>query len=764
MPSASISIKYKPVRIGFLVKEESLEDIVKSAGINSMLWGGIYNPIIPIKKDENIFAEQLMNLFSVDVLYATSESSEINAFMQKYCLLRDPGHYAEKIFYEDGHTRKQIPGYLDILNIIDYFWDKEFKHKPKSFKSSFSLINWQENDPLSNVFAVQFGFFPKKTELNLKYDYEKNFLDGLYAKEETISPKQAIDVNFFKSISPIRATSAELNVYTAGIGCNGNGIYLGRSNNFSDLVSYWNLRATGISLVYVAKDALDRCASFGQTCLDELNKLPNSHPNIDDLLTIYHRFEQEEIVKELGQQFTSEKQFGWSRVDEVSWNGLNVQPNYPIFGWEQSSGDIEKSYDRYTVSVKLPAKTFLVNPDSDADFQQMGVVVDAYGEHGYPGHTLKPPYIRDLNEFYSRKIAIDPWTLRIGKEGITLLIKASDNSLHLYPLSKIALIEKLFNLVGLKASTSQPGLIAKKIIEKIGGVDGGRVFKIKGVRKLLQEKNPNELVTRGEATRTIFENDFDKHKKLYIEARKASHLDSASVFDFLLKKDFFRAGLELECNHCKLKNWQSLKVIDDNWICEYCGGQNQTSLHLRDRGDWKFRKSGLFAKDNNQEGAIPVLLTLLTFYRIHQHSNFYYSTALDINGEGISCESDFCVIHHGRQGKIEIGIGECKSEGGVITEDDCKNMKSVYQKLKNIEEVKVFITFAKTADLFTSDEIKLFKKLKEERVPVILFTNRELELYHPYWLEDGKTESDIPLKFTHSLSDLCRNSIARYLS
>ena len=61
-------------------------------------------------------------------------------------------------------------------------------------------------------------------------------------------------------------------------------------------------------------------------------------------------------------------------------------------------------------------------------------------------------------------------------------------------------------------------------------------------------------------------------------------------------------------------------------------------------------------------------------------------------------------------------------------------------------------------------KLHLFRKLEDEGIPIILFTNRELELYHPYWLDFGEIESDIPEKYPHSLSDLSRNSIARYLS
>jgi len=231
----------------------------------------------------------------------------------------------------------------------------------------------------------------------------------------------------------------------------------------------------------------------------------------------------------------------------------------------------------------------------------------------------------------------------------------------------------------------------------------------------------------------------------------------------LLKKDFFRAGLELICGHCKLKNWLTLKNIDDSWICEYCGGNNQTSTHLKTRGDWRFRKSGLFAKDNHQEGAIPTLLTLLAIKRIADHSSFTYSTALALAGKDIECETDLCVLQHKPNDDIEIGIGECKSDGGIITQDNCENLKKVAQKLTFIAGgTNVYLIFAKTSDAFLPEEIERFKTLSKD-TKIILLSNKELEPYHIYWLDDGGIEEDVSEKYPHSLSDLARNSFARYL-
>ena len=192
------------------------------------------------------------------------------------------------------------------------------------------------------------------------------------------------------------------------------------------------------------------------------------------------------------------------------------------------------------------------------------------------------------------------------------------------------------------------------------------------------------------------------------------------------------------------------------WECEYCGGRNLTALHLRDRGDWRFRKSGLFAKDNNQEGAIPVVLTLLVFLRILDMSEFVCTTALKLNPP--SCETDFCVLNYRWISGIEIAIGECKSGGGQIDQQDVNNLKKVREKLTSAG-LECYVTFAKTADGFTPNEVSLLTEVADQDIPMILLTNREMEPYDPYW-ED---ESDVPEKYARSLGEMARNSMKRYL-
>jgi hypothetical protein len=766
MASTSISIKYRPVRIGFLVRDGSIEDLVKAAGLNTLLWSGVYNPIIPVKAGDDSFPEQLIKLFSVDVLYPVFKSDEINTLMKKHPFLQAPGHYAEDLYYEEGwHEKKKIMAFLDTKRIVDYLWEKEFKQSPKEYKSAFTLMKWEDSDPLNNLLSLQFGYFPKIPGVDFKYNYENIFVNGLRSDKRSIENGKEIIFSPQKEWSQIDSTGFELAGYSTGSRSNDHGFYAGISDNFEDLITFWNLRASGIHLVFFPKDHPDRAFNFVQQHLKVLDESPNRHHNFNDYLGMYHKIEDNEEVKSLVAKFTTtKKRIGINNVSEHSWNGLNIQPYNYVFKWKRATADIDKPDERYIATIRLPEKHFIVDDDTEGHSQHLAINIDVYSDYGYPGHTLKVPYIKELEEFYSREISFDPWALRVEREGITIIDKVNDDSINLYPIPYQALVEKIFEFCGLKAKTSQPGLLARKVLEKIGGIEGGRFLKIKGVRKLLQENGSDKLITRGEATKTIFDNNFDKHKKLYIESRDNLELTPTQVFEYMLKNDFFRAGLELQCESCNLWSWLSLKNLDDQWHCEYCGAQNKTTTQLKNRGDWKFRKSGLFAKDNNQEGAIPVVLTLLSLVRILDHSNFIYSTALKLDGDGVNCETDLAILQYKylRSDGIEVAIGECKSQGGSINQEDCDKLESAYNKIIS-KKIKCYLIFSKTADDFTPEEIELFKKLRAKDIPLILFTNKEMELYHPYWQEGGEIDPDIVQKYAHSLWELHLNSIARYI-
>lgn len=756
MATTSISVRHRPNRIGFLVRPGELADLEQAAGICTLLWGGLRNPIIPIAAKDDATADRLLKEFQVDVLFPVSESDPIKQFAERYPYLNNPQLSAREIFQEDWHTKKKKIAYLDVLNAVERYWERDFKHAPADRDSTCRLVTWDQTDRLKEVFALSFGAYP--TNLNLMQEFRTGFLNGLRAKEVVIRAAGVLDTGIADAITPMRLTGIDLQGFQGSFRTWQGGVYFGDAKNFADLTTFWNLRAAGAAMEFAPLSDLARVEGYIKVHLQQLDDQANRHPNIESHIAICYRDRHDDVMAAL-QQFPTRKRILLCRCDDGAIGSLIVKPAMFCFDWDSATGFVEQEDGRYTVTLPLPDKHFLVNSPRSTDDQSMAVSVEPHGNFGYPDHTLAPPFVPELNEIYSRKICFDPWRVRSEEDGIGVFTRTSDKTLQLHPMPNAEVIEALLERAGLKIRASAGGRLADRLLEKLDGLEGTRVFKIRGVRQLVAGLTSQKAVGRGDATKEIWNGgQFKEHEGLYIEQRDAPTLGTDATFDFLLRHDFFRAGLELTCDRCGLESWLSLRQVDDEWICEYCGHRNTTSLHIRNRGDWRFRKSGLLAKDNNQEGAIPVLLSLLVVERVFNGNATLRMTSVHIEGVP-KCEIDFMAIHY-RGEEIEWALGEAKSAGGVIEADDVAHMKAVADKLK-ATGVKTYLVFSKTADSFSAEEMELVSAAKAEKYSVILLTNKEIEPYNPYY--EGEDSDKLPHKYVHSFDEMVRNSEYRYL-
>jgi hypothetical protein len=268
----------------------------------------------------------------------------------------------------------------------------------------------------------------------------------------------------------------------------------------------------------------------------------------------------------------------------------------------------------------------------------------------------------------------------------------------------------------------------------MGDIQGCRVFKISGVRTLLQSYGPQKHFERSAAIQTIRECDpqtgvpkFSKYERLFIEPRKHGPLTPEQVFTFLVKKGVFQVGLSLVCPHCELEPWIPLDDVATEVGCEYCGKNFLITPQLRDR-NWKYRRSGLFGRENNQEGSVPVVLTLQQLDST-LHDNRIFTTNMLI--EPISariepCETDFVLIEQGfGSDRVSVAVGECKTRK-EISEDDVRKLSLVADVFEE-NGLDAFIVFSKI-DPFTADEIARCRVAQGNfGMRVIMLTNRELE-------------------------------------
>jgi hypothetical protein len=326
-------------------------------------------------------------------------------------------------------------------------------------------------------------------------------------------------------------------------------------------------------------------------------------------------------------------------------------------------------------------------------------------------------------------------------------------------------LSSFFALLGIETARSEPGLRAMRLIRQMGSLRASHVLKVRGARELIRKYGPDRSFTRSEAEKCIGNFDeqtkqmrFGEFENLYIQARPhGGKLTPGEVLQYMISKGVFRVGLEFRCPTCELPSWLPLDEVRIVSTCAYCGHQFDVTPQLKDR-DWRYRRSGLFGREDNQLGAIPVALALQQIEISLHDSLLMYSTALSFTSRTAAietCEADFVAVVAGAAGinesPVQLVLGEAKTQH-PFDRDDIRKLGKLADAIPR-DLADTFIMFAKT-DAFTPDEIALAKTLNTpHRQRVILWSRDELEPFYVYERSEDKLSQSV---YATTLTDVAR--------
>lgn len=607
------------------------------------------------------------------------------------------------------------------------------------------LCAWEADDPLADVFMMQFGDYPNKEDI--KIDYREILRSATAATEIRIGRAEKLLGNIFDypTIRSVSRIGVERHYHGAHFGWDYPGFFHGNGGNFDDLICYWNLRASDIPLLFVDPEHFNRYEGVMSHWGKGMQEIASRRLHkFDQAVAVWTRMEDSKNTPEALSKML--ETFGGQastvcRVGEGTWNGLNILP--PMMHWSEVStlGVIGTSSGRPRISFQLEDKPF----DSDFWFHSQHLVASLSfigGLYGDEQHTFSPPFLPELNEFYSRTMHFKYYKLRSESESLGLIIQATDESSFIGAMPVADLLERVFDFAGFSSKLSSGGLIARQLITQLGGVDGARAFKIPGVRHLLKTYGPTAAFTKKGALTIIgskgADSSFKDHERLFIERRAPrTKLDPGAVFTYLVEKGLFRIGTQLTCPNCRMASWTALDVLKQRIDCALCGQEFDATRQLVN-GEWYYRRSGVLGAEKNARGAIPVVLTLQQFdVNLGGFDKGFYAASLDLqpkDGSGLPvCEVDFIwLIRRPYPQKTVVMIGECKDSGkDSINSEDIDHLRRVADALPR-KRFDTFIVFAKLSP-FTTEEIELARTLNDQyRRRVILLTARELEPYHLY--------------------------------
>jgi hypothetical protein len=687
----SIRVDYRPVRIGWVIPGRDVAQLGTTARRNACLWGGRYNCIIPT--DDLALADRLVASFGVDVLLPVQADNAATAFINRFPHLEHQ-RWHDSIF--DGHGCE----YLDVRHALRRLIAQQDREAERLLR----LPVWQDDDPLAPLFAMMFGAYPTSTDQIP--DYKAAIQKAFGTIETFIAADAPLPPELLGGISPLALTGYDLS-HAYRRGRLQPGVVLGSVSDFDALLMFWNLRAAGAPLFFYDQIHSSRLKPFADAFLARVRE--PEQVRASPIVEFWIRADGDDSWKDLA---IDGLQFSLSDGRSL-WNSRNtVSDQACLSAWQR---DVVPTYTeadgKASVSFSLPDRPFS-DDDVQSLSQKFAVVVDAR-QYGDPDadFTFKTPFVRRLNEFYGRNIyfqydAVRSQLSRMRGGAVALISPISTQNLTIRAFRVFDWLTAFFTLCHMNIARSEAGLRCERLITQLGGLQGCRVLKIRGVRMLLRKYSVEQHFTRSSAVTAIRDVDantqavgFGSFRRLYIEYREKDDLTLDDVLHYLLSRRVFRVGLELTCPNCQLPSWVHLDEIKTQSACAYCDHRYDVTPQLKDR-DWRYRRSGIFGRDDNQLGGVPVALTLQQLSSTLRERVLMYATGVIFAPDGAAiepCESDFVVVSEGAgtsEAPIQIVLGEAKSEGAFDAEDVrklCKLADAVPRELAD-----VFVLFSKT--------------------------------------------------------------------
>jgi hypothetical protein len=309
MKTTCQTLKYKPIRFGWCVKQGDMTNLKRAMELSYTLCGGLYNPIITIGSFE--VAASLVKRFHVDVLYPLGETPELEEFIKSQAHLQYP--WGVRIA-EPQNPRGLEPNCLDIFYPIELLKNRA--------DSTVKFYSWNEDDPLSFLLLASIGSYSNfnKDKFNKCLQSLPNF-EEIFLKTSDKIP--AIIYNSFL----LRDLSA-YGTYPEFIRYEGhNSIYIGSGDNFDDLVNYWNLRALAKNIWFYDPRFVERLSELKEQSIKSHLEVKKKNSNFrDKFIEIYHteKYTVNDLFLQSGIETSS------THIDQDYWSKYSTGIRAPI--------------------------------------------------------------------------------------------------------------------------------------------------------------------------------------------------------------------------------------------------------------------------------------------------------------------------------------------------------------------------------------------------------------------------------------------------
>jgi hypothetical protein len=763
MLDISAEIQLRPTRIGFLVRPTDLASVRAIMRACVCLWGGTFNPIIPVfKRPPKEWKPEIYERFKGPAVakgYARFFEPDVYVEAEQG-LLEDAGlgglreQHAmhpqvitlKELFEPEGGRNWSEPEFgLSVHDVLGHIYKTEQQFVPRDKRESVLVKIVRENALTEAIFGV----YPTSADLT----YLQQAYSDVY-RPQTVSadPNTWRDVFLGRVVTPLRVTRHGLD--TQRYWYHDLLLFVFDPGRSTDLIDLWNLKLEPHPVLPIPVGWFEALAD-----------------DIYDLLKAQHR---PVVGNPNGVMHNATIEFGRS-IPKTQAEELirKLKPGLPPGAltvkfwrnaiWIEHRDDRIHRDSRLKVVAKEQRAELAIK--SESRLHTTFETIEPEFSSRYGGGEYRWVNVLRLSNYGDKSIATvlpfntfdRAWprlglggeSIPVGSEGWVFPQTYKNLGQYVSLLNAEEAIVGSLKELGIKAELSEPGHIAKQMLEHLGGLWGVYLLADLDTLKLLNKMAGGLRRKRdnGEEVEEKFDLRTASLKKWTdLSARRGARrsLRTKSLEQFT-KHNMIRLGIETRCSHCRTRNWSTLTAVDYRIVCERCLKSYEfPQAALRDQNrNWTYRVVGPFSVPDYGRGSYGALLALrvLDHYR-SGHSNMTFATAMNLSFDGIESEVDFVAWHSEERMQEthrppQLIVGEAKSlgQGELLTASDLSKLKTVAAKLP-----EAVIVIAVLRDHFTPAEKEILKKFVtwgrrvnlygEATNPVLLLTSHELTMDH----------------------------------
>lgn len=755
MESIHVQEKLRPRRFAFMVEEGDFSAVLMSVSLNTGHWGGMYNPLVPITPRDKCLG--LLQAFDPDDLVDLTGGGLDPDLREKY--KRRIVHRGRLVEPDPRTGERCLRFGFDMLPILHFLHEKEVKFL--SDPTHAALISTDASEGWLEYLAFVFGSFQWLPESSV--DFQAAFLRALKAQEVRFDPAHPADQGI-ELIFPIQMTVYGLRLLGGGLaGFSSHIVYIGDHRSWLDLVDFWNIRATGRTILFVPLACFHAYEPLIRAVAEAGHYPINSHlANETDLVRGPSVSEEAfravcESIGPLDMPAVRRRHRG-PRYGNPSAHYVGDIHVAEIEA--QTSEEISVLSESQMTPVKLISPTYLEDELVGTSEYRWTVELTMLGGEQSNDFLFAFPAEPAVEEVV-RGAFITSWgEVRIGRQGVVIPQEEVRPTLFLHPVRTVDVFHALFQQAGFQAEPSLPGRYAEQIIRKMGHLHYDcRVFKLRGVRDVLERLSNGSVLTKGNMQQIVTATTPDAYGQnwrpdlydgLVIERNQRGMVNFTNIFNVLLEKKVIRPGFTFTCQNCFASGWYHVSEFGEEFTCRFCFSRQR--VNFGSMRDWQYKADGLFQIPHSASGSLAVIISLWRFAGLHflDRGRYLTSVLLRETKGTREYEVDYAYLLVGAfDTSYQLVLGQVKGYCD-FAEDELTRMAELSDRFVQ----KPYLAFSTLKEAFSPPEKDFLTRLINNGHKVIALIRLELD---PYNLYDRFEHA--PKQYSRSLDQLSQNTI-----